>query len=182
MMLNRDDTPWHTTGLPGEGPETLRVSLYLDSTEAPHGGALQVVPGSHLPEYNRLLFEQFGRFDGGATRLDLPASGAPGAATVATQPGDIAVWYTRLWHAAYRRPDRQARRAIFLTYIADPAGDGLRAEKLRRLVAAIVGPEQRALYSEALLDHGGAAVRAMARRLAELGVTDVVSQSMREAS
>ena len=174
LLHNCDDTPWHTTGMPGEGPETLRVSIYLDASDADEGGALQVIAGSHLREYNQLLFEQFGRFEGPGTRLELPARAAPGALEIATRPGDVVVWYTRLWHAAYRRHDGGARRGIFLTYVQDPAGDRRLCEKLRRTAAGIVRPQRQYLYGPSLVEHGGDGIRAMARRLTELGVRDVL--------
>jgi hypothetical protein len=172
LLENRDDTPWHTTGLPGEGPETVRVSVTLDSTRDGQG-SLSVIAGSHHAAFNRALFEAYGYLDGEGTRLRLPESGAPGAVGFDSERGDVVIWRTSLWHAAFRRADERPRRGIYLTYIADPGSDPIRAEKLRRTCRSLVTVRRPYVYGGTLREHGGPSVEAMARRLVALGVDNV---------
>jgi len=172
LLHNCDDTPWHTTGLPGEGVESIRASVYLENTSETQG-ALNVIAGSHHHSYGRQLFDAYGAFDGPSARLRLPRTGAPGAISIASEPGDVILWYTRLWHAAWRRSDGAPRRGIFLTYLADPKDDAVLAEKLRRNCRDLVSVRRPFLYGPSLRANGGARVDAMATRLEELGVTNV---------
>ena len=145
LLHSCDDTPWHTTGLPGEGVESIRASVYLESTSEEQG-ALMVVAGSQHHAYSRQLFTAYGAFDGHGARLHLPRVGAPGAVSIASEPGDVILWYTRLWHAAWKRSDGAPRRGIFLTYLADPKDDAVLAEKVRRNCRDLVSVRRPFLY------------------------------------
>jgi hypothetical protein len=172
LLHNCDDTPWHTTGLPGEGAESIRASIYLESTSEEQG-ALTVIAGSHHHSFSRRIFDAYGTFDGPGFRLRLPASGAPGAVSLDTEPGDVILWYTRLWHAARKRRDGAPRRGIFLTYLPDPGDDAILAEKLRRNCRDLVSVRRPFLYGPSLRAQAAPGVAAMARRLEALGVNNV---------
>lgn len=59
MWVNRDDTPWHTDGRPGRHPVLLKTAIYLDEQDK-DSGALNVIPGSHHPEFSATLFRACG--------------------------------------------------------------------------------------------------------------------------
>jgi hypothetical protein len=166
---NRDDTPWHTTGLPGEGHDTVRASVYLDATNGGEG-ALCVIAGSHHADFRRRLFDAYGWLEGEGTRLRLPARGAPGAVAVVSRPGDVVLWHTHLWHSAWRRNDGRPRRGLFLTYGADPGDDVVAAARLRRLCNGLGQPH---LYGATLRAQASPHVERMAGRLIQLGVANV---------
>ena len=54
MWANRDDTPWHTDGQPGRHTLTLKTAIYLDE-QSKDFGSLNLIPGSHHPEYSAAL-------------------------------------------------------------------------------------------------------------------------------
>ena len=146
--------------------------MYLESTSEQQG-ALTIVAGSHHHAYGRQLFDAYGAFEGPGARLRLPRTGAPGTVSIATEPGDVILWYTRLWHAAWKRSDAAPRRGIFLTFLPDPKDDAVLGEKLRRTCRDLVSVRRPFLYGPSLREHGGARAHAMGRRLEALGVQNV---------
>ena len=70
MWANRDDTPWHTDGQPGRHNTTLKSAIYLDE-QSEDFGSLNLIPGSHHPEYSASLFRSCGYWDRGRPRLRL---------------------------------------------------------------------------------------------------------------
>jgi ectoine hydroxylase-related dioxygenase (phytanoyl-CoA dioxygenase family) len=152
--------------------QIVRVTVNLDETTAEQG-ALQVIPGTHFPQYNRGLFRAFGRFEGAGNRLRLDPHAVPGAVALATRPGDVIVWWNRLWHAAFKRKDGRPRRALFLSYVPDPRDDAALAENLRATVEGIVTSERPCLYAPCLSRSSDANVQAMVERLEALGVMSV---------
>ena len=171
IWSNRDDTPWHTDGHPGRSHGTVKVTTYLDEMSAAEG-ALKLLPGTHLPAYSRALFQQFGYFDRGRPRLRIEADKIPGALAVHTLPGDVIIWDTRLWHAAFKRRDGRPRRALFFSFVRDPADDIL-DEKFAFDTLAAQRNGEEPYYGPNFLVHGAPRSTQMAARLEELGLENV---------
>lgn len=169
---NLDDTPWHTDGQPGREAVTLKIAVYLDEQGA-GSGALNVIPGSHHPQFCAGLFRACGYWDQGRPRLHLPADRIPGAVSIHTCPGDVVLWDNRLWHSAFRRRDGRPRRTLFIGYMPDPGGDLLALAALRAAVSSQLGERQPAVYSREMMAAGNPRRERMARRLEEVGVERV---------
>ena len=172
MWINRDDTPWHTDGKPGRHELTLKAAIYLDE-QTGEQGSLNLLPGSHLPEFSAALFRGCGEYDRGRPRLRLDPRAVPGAVSVHTRPGDIVLWDNRLWHSAFRRQDGRPRRALFVGFTPDPGEDVLAIGNLRRTVADHLSETMPVLFPEAMPADASPARMRMAARLEELGVENV---------
>ena len=83
MWANRDDTPWHTDGHPGRQTVTLKTAIYLDEQDKGFG-ALNLIPGSHHPEFSAALFRSCGYWDRGRPRLHLNPDAIPGTVSLQT--------------------------------------------------------------------------------------------------
>lgn len=172
MWANRDDTPWHTDGKPGRQTVTLKAAIYLDAQDK-DTGALNVIPGSHHPEFSAALFRTCGYWDNGRPRLRLAPHNIPGAVSLETRPGDVVLWDNRLWHSAFRRKDGQPRRTMFIGYMPHPQNDLLAIADLWTTVRAHLNEKTPFVYSKDMMEKGGPARKQMAARLEELGVEGV---------
>ena len=65
MWENRDETPWHCDGPPGRKTVTLKIALYFDEMDE-NSGSLNVIPGSHHPEFSERLFQTCGYWEKGS--------------------------------------------------------------------------------------------------------------------
>jgi len=172
MWSNLDDTPWHSDGDPGREVLTLKTAFYLDEQDASQG-ALNVIPGSHHPEFCAAVFRACGYWDERRPRLRLDPHDVPGAVSVETSPGDVVLWDNRLWHSAFRRGDGRPRRTMFIGYTPDPLEDLLEVSALRATVGAHLNEKQPHVYSKELMQRGGRERETMAERLEALGVANV---------
>ena len=172
MWANLDDTPWHSDGDPGRERLTLKTAIYLDEQDEDQG-ALNVIPGSHHPEYCSAIFRSCGYWDERRPRLRLDPRNIPGAVALHTRPGDVVLWDNRLWHSAFKRKDGRARRTMFIGYSPDPLDDLLEISGLRAAVHAHLGEDHPYVYSKEMMRKGGPARQKMATRLEELGVENV---------
>ena len=95
------DTQWH--GATDASPPVLdhvKVVIYLDLLTR-DTGCLQVIPGSHLPEYQRHLkvleeqFEDPSKRPFGLTGAEVPAY------AFESSPGDVIFTSENLWHASF---------------------------------------------------------------------------------
>ena len=84
------------------------------------------------------------------------------------------VWYTRIWHASFKRADGKPRRGIYLSYVPDPGDDAIAAEKVRRIAQSSRSTIRPYLYGDLLAAQHNPRVRSMVRRLEELGVPNVM--------
>lgn len=174
MWSNCDDTPWHSDGQPGRHIKTLKVAIYLDEQDA-ENGALNVIPGSHHPEFCAAIFQACGYWEQGARpRLRLERDKVPGAVALSTVPGDVVLWDNRIWHSAWQRQDGRPRRTMFIGYAPDPQDDLLAIQDLRTTLCAALNDRQPWVYSQAMLAAGGPAREKMAARLTALGVENVI--------
>lgn len=176
IWSNRDDTPWHTDGAPGRLRGTVKVTIYLDEMTAEQG-SLNLIPGSHLPASSANLFTQFGYFDRRRPRLRLPPDAVPGAVSLHTNPGDVVVWNTRLWHSAFKRRDGRPRRALFFSYVPDPQGDLLDEQFARDVLDGHRSSEDGPLYGPHFVAHGDPHIEWMITRAEELGIENVRPQT-----
>ena len=172
MWANRDDTPWHTDGHPGRQTVTLKTAIYLDEQDKGFG-ALNLIPGSHHPEFSATLFRSCGYWDRGRPRLHLKPDAIIGAVSLQTRPGDVVLWDNRLWHSAFRRQDGRPRRTMFIGYMPDPQDDLLAVKDLQMMVETALREKQSFVYSKEMMEKGGAGREKMAARLEELGVERV---------
>jgi hypothetical protein len=172
IWSNRDDTPWHTDGLPGRLRGTVKVTTYLDEMTAEQG-ALNLLPGTHLPESSSNLFRSCGYFDRSRPRLRLPPEQIPGVVSLHTMPGDVVIWDTRLWHSAFKRKDGQARRALFFSFVPDYQGDVFAEQFARQCFSDHRGSREQPIYGPNFLACDEPQILQMVERLEELGVENV---------
>ena len=172
MWANRDDTPWHTDGQPGRYTLTLKTAIYLDE-QSKDFGSLNLIPGSHHPEYSVALFRSCGYWDRGRPRLRLDPHTIPGVVSVQTRPGDVVLWDNRLWHSAFKRKDGRPRRTMFIGYMPDPQDDLLALKDLRTTVETQITEGQPFVYSKEMMEKVSPRREKMAARLEELGVEKV---------
>ena len=172
MWANLDDTPWHSDGQPGREQISLKTAIYLDEQDNEQG-PLNVIPGSHHPEYCAAIFRSCGYWDDRRPRLRFDPHDVPGSVSLPTRPGDVVLWDNRLWHSAFRRKDGRPRRTMFIGYTPDPLDDLLAISGLRATVRAHLSEEYPFVYSKEMMRKGGQAREKMAARLEELGVENV---------
>ena len=174
MWANMDDTPWHTDGRPGREVVALKSTIYLDEQDR-DSGALNVIPGSHLPEFSAAIFDSFGCWATATSRprLRFESYNIPGATAIHTLPGDVVLWDTRLWHSVFRRKDGLPRRTMFISYMPDPGDDLLAISDLRSAIQPHLNEKQPFLFDKGMMSKGGTAREKMAARLEDLGVENV---------
>ena len=105
-------------------------------------------------------------FDSTYTRLIVESeahdyfAAPPGAVAVATRPGDVVLFDTRIWHAAPAGPG--GRRNAFIQYVPDPGDSALRQQQVRAAIPAFpyadhlietAGPERQAMVGPARTGH-----------------------------
>ena len=142
----QEEVRWHCDFFPPHVTcKPMKVNVYLDSTHM-DDGALELIPGSHLPELAATVFRHLGHYDpvGGGPRLRPDPSEIPGVA-VETEPGDIIVWHNFMWHFAPLHRGGGTRRTIMLW--------------------------GSFIFSEQTLADGSPALTRMAERYEEIGVT-----------
>ena len=163
LWMNMSDTPWHSDvlGDPERDPDfyTIKAGFYLDAMDV-NSGSLRVIPGSHFPAYGQALLDECGYKEGGL-RPRLQLEDPPGAVAVATQPGDVVLFDTRIWHAA---PAREGgRRTVFIGYVPDPEDSPVRQEQVRALIQSFP-------YNDHLVETAGPLRQEMIARLRALGI------------
>ena len=172
MWANFSETPWHSDGQPGRERKTLKTAIYLDEM-GPDTGPLNVVPGSHHPEFCAAIFQSCGVWDQGRPRLRLDKEKVPGAISLYTKPGDVVLWDNRLWHSAFQRKDGKARRTMFIGYMPDPQDDLLAIEDARAIIRQHISEKQPFVYTKEMMAKASPARQKMVARLEELGVKNV---------
>ena len=182
MWENRDYTPWHCDGKPAQDTVTLKTALYLDEQDK-DTGSLNVIPGSHHPDFSATLFQSCGYWEknGGRPRLKLDPENIPGALSLHTQPGDVILWNNHIWHSAFKRKDGLPRRTLFIGYMPDPGNDLLKILELRNQVKQHLSEDRPYLYNEQMMRNASPARNKMVARLEELGVENVRSTGKPES-
>ena len=164
VWFNMSDAPWHSDvlGDAERDPDfyTIKAAIYLDAL-GPDGGSLQVIPGSHFPAYGQALLDECGYSEGGG-RPRLHFKAPPGAVSVATCPGDVVLFDTRIWHAAGGLQD--GRRTAFISYVPDPGDSPRRQEQVRQLIRPFP-------YTDHLIETASPARQAMVARMRELAIS-----------
>ena len=85
----------------------------------------------------------------------------PGAVAVATQPGDVVLFDTWIWHAA---PAREGgRRTVFISYVPDPEDSPVRQDQVRALIQSFP-------YNDHLVETAGPLRQEMIARMRELNI------------
>lgn len=173
VWLNRDDTPWHTDGMPGRSQiSEVKVTLYLDEMTAQQG-SLNLISGSHHPQVSESLFTECGCWDSGRPRLRFERDKIPGAISLHTRPHDVVVWDTRLWHSAWKRQDGRPRRSLFFSFYPDPHDHLLKVNALREECERKCQNRGEPMYGRNFLSHDDAHIQWMADRLEAIGVKHV---------
>ncbi len=150
-------TAWHRDA---DGPpRSLGALCYLDPLTS-HTGALQVLPGSHAPDFAAAIAEF------------LRAGGEPPGLALATAPGDVILLDERLYHAS---TGGQRRRQWRVDFVPERAAD----DELRRWFAAQHPPDWDGGHDVDRFPSYGPAWRALDprwdRRLEQLGVPALVA-------
>jgi len=94
---------WHPDMSPTTPFESLKFGFYLDDIS--QGGFLNVIPGSHHPEFSKSIAELRGS--------QTPPPPIENAFACMTQPGDLLVFNLRIWHEGTANPARTHRRVLF---------------------------------------------------------------------
>ena len=175
LTANLDDVFWHCDGTHGRQPRTAKTAIYLDDLRN-GDGALNVIPGSHHPEFSAALFRSYGPLGEQYRRRKHDRStrdNIPGAVPIYTKPGDVVLWDNRLWHSAWTRRDGRPRRNMFISYMRDPQDDPIGVRELREFLASHLTEQGSVIYSKEMMRKGVTAREKMATRLEELGVDNV---------
>ena len=111
------DTQWH--GGDGE-PQLLqhiKVAIYPDPVMR-DTGSLRVIPGSHIPEYQKKLRNLREQFDDPSKEpFGVPGAEVP-AVALESQPGDMVFFSENIWHSSFG--GSPGRRMFTLIYYANP--------------------------------------------------------------
>jgi hypothetical protein len=103
------DTQWHPDNME-QRFKTVKFTIYLDPMRA-DSGALRVIPGSHLePFHSRVTRDPRAAY--GVEPNELPAY------VFESNPGDVLVFNTGLWHAAFGGSSH--RRMGTIQFYEDP--------------------------------------------------------------
>ena len=158
------DTQWH--GGDGNPPpvEHVKAVIYPDPLTSDNG-CLRVIPGSHIPEYQRhlkVLSEQFEDPDQrpfGLSGAEVPAY------PLETRPGDVVfISEGGIWHGAFG--GNPGRRQFTLIYYEDP--------KTNEQVQYVRDFHQRTIAMfhphETFLNSDRPRIRGMVQRYVELGL------------
>lgn len=103
-------TPWHHDG-PSPFLDAIKISIYLDPVEA-DTGCLVVLPGSH---HDDAFISYRNAFTNSLDPLD---PNVPGATPLPSQPGDVQVFWRRLWHSTWE--SNRHRRQFQINFSAHP--------------------------------------------------------------
>ena len=176
LTANVDDVFWHTDGNPSMQPMLGKTAIYLsDATDG--DGALNIIPGSHHPEFSAALFRSYSPLGDeyrGRAHDERFRGEVPGVVEVRAKPGDVVLWDNRIWHSAWKRKDGKPRRNIFFNYVRDPLDDPIRGREVREWVdKEVEAHEHRFVYTKKMMAKGGPAREKMAARLEELGIGNV---------
>ena len=97
--LHVGDTAWHGVGKSPEVLPHVKIALYLERL-TPATGSLRIIPGSHRPEFGRLLKEVQKTGDPARLLFGVPQSDLPCVA-VESEPGDLVVFTENVHHASF---------------------------------------------------------------------------------
>jgi hypothetical protein len=114
------DSGWHTR----QGPDVGGVTFWADlEPRTAESGALRLIPGSHLPEFERRLWEY--------TAIEPAASGFEEwewpHVVVETEPGDVAAFHTHLRNRAQGGAPRLSWTIDYLPWPGVADKDKMRA-------------------------------------------------------
>ena len=160
--LHVGDTRWHSGGPEVKPVPHIKIALYLEPNTK-ETGALRLIPGSHQPEFRKLLQPLIAQQDD-LTVMPFAVAGAdtPSVA-IESQPGDVVIFPETLWHAAFGGPPGRSQHAI--SFMANPVTD--------EEVAYVRGLYEGWNYSlhppEQLVNSDRPRLRRMVSRLVELG-------------
>jgi Phytanoyl-CoA dioxygenase (PhyH) len=116
------DSSWHTR----LGPAIPGVTIWVDlDRRTASTGALRLVPGSHVPDYERLLWA-YSHAQPGASGFGQPGWPDWPHAVVETEPGDVVAFHAHLFSCARGGLPRLAWTIDYLLWpgLGDP--DGMR--------------------------------------------------------
>jgi len=114
------DTQWHGGDGNPKPLQHVKIVIYPDPLTSANG-CLRVIPGSHIPEYQKglnILGEQFA--DPAKRPFGLSGAEVP-AYSLNTTPGDIAIISENVWHGAFG--SNVVRRQFSLIYYENPKTD-----------------------------------------------------------
>ena len=158
------DTQWHSA-TDGEPPvlDHVKVVIYADPL-ARDTGCLRVIPGSHLPEYQRHLKALKEQSDD-PNKRPFGVSGAEVPAyAFESRPGDVIFASENLWHASFG--GSPGRRMFNMNIYENPTTDEqvqyVRDE--RQITTAMFHPH------EIFLNSDRPRIRGMVQRYVELGL------------
>ena len=176
IWSNLDDTPWHTDSIPGQEANGIvaKTAIYLDES-VKDDGSLNLIAGSQHPQFATSVLSNLGHLEKGTRpRLLNDRQQVPGAVAVETNPGDVVIFNTSLFHSAWKRKDGKPRRNLFFSYLRDPRDDPIMLNNLLTTIRKSTSKKTSPyIYSKELLDKSKAASEKMATRLEELGVENV---------
>ena len=161
------DTQWH--GGYGQSEERstalskhIKVAIYPDAVTR-ETGALRVIPGSHITEYQEHLQALKAQYeDPDARPLGLSGAEVPSVA-LESNPGDVVFFSESLWHAAFGGHNRRMFTLIYYEAPKTPKQvEWLRENQTKTI--AMFHPH------ESFLKSARPKIRRMVERYAELGL------------
>ncbi len=180
------DTQWHPDRHDRTWP-LIKVAMYLDSVKK-DSGCLRVIPGSHkLPLHSDLMplekwrdkknnnddkmvanFNNSDELDFGLNGKDVPC------VALETSPGDLIFFHQNLFHASFG--GHVGRRQLALSYGANPTTKEQMVQVRQMYNANLSGAHERKnveddrLYGDVLMANSNPQIKAVAKRLLELGL------------
>ena len=158
------DTQWHGgLGQSESAPlKHIKVAIYPDAVTR-ETGALRVIPGSHVSEYQEHLRVLTAQYEDPAARVMGLAGAEVPSVALESNPGDVVFFSESLWHAAFGGHNRRMFTLIYCERPNTPEQVEWLEEHQKRTIA-VFHPHESFLQSER------PKVRRMVDRYVELGL------------
>lgn len=160
------DTRWHPDHTNYKF-NRIKVAFYLDPVRM-NTGCLRVIPGSHYPEYHRMLRPAISENKAETDPKDIPCF------PLESNVGDMVIFNQKVWHSAFG--GKTGRRMMTLNFGENPVNDEQIADVLATYqlnlnhVKQMQHTQSGRIYEDSFLHHDSPRIRSMTAKLLELNL------------